>query len=257
MQPATAEPATTPPVPADAAETASDAAPSTAAPAKGRTRAGAELIGVAASLGLLLLGAVWLSGSSTIALGVRQTVPVEALPALLLVLEVAEVVGTFYYVTAQSWQQMIRPGLVVLIAGTVAGVGGYLKYDWLGLVAPVMSVLVTDMIAERWKPKTAKRSALSLIRAKVQPALDTPAPAPALRAVPDIPVPQPHPDGRTLVALEQLDDLSRDELRAIAKAHKLSQKGSPVELRERVRPLLHPAAPDAHQTAPKGPEVTA
>ena len=202
--------------------------------------------GTIGSLGLLLGGAVWLSGSSTLSLGVRQDVPDGARPALLLVLEVAAVVGTALWVTARDGKEMVRPGIVVVIAGGVTGVGGFLAYNWLGLVAPVMSVLVTDMIAQRWK-----RTHTADTRTEQDAEAPDTSTAPALHVVPDRPVREvddtdPGLDC-TLVTAAQLDDLVRDELRVVADHYKVTKRGSAKELRDRLRPLVPCEAHTPHR----------
>lgn len=193
-------------------------------------------------LSLVVLGALWLSGSSTLLLGVRQGVPDLALPALLVVLEIASVVGTALWVTAQHRKARVRPVVVVVLSSTVAAIGGWLAYGPLGLVAPMAVVLVTDMIAERWADTAAPAQA-------VRPAED-PGPAQLAQVAelfPVVPEPVPTPDEpsrtmheetRPLVSVDQLDDLSRDELRTVAREYDLTVRGSADELRARLRPVL-------------------
>lgn len=111
------------------------------------------------ALAAVVAGGLWLSGSSTFALGTRHNVPEAAQPALLLVLEVASVIGTALWVTAPPGRARLKPACVVLLSSTVAAVGGWQAYGWLGLVAPAAVVLVTDMIAERWSALGTKRDA--------------------------------------------------------------------------------------------------
>lgn len=85
-------------------------------------------------------------------------------------------------------------------------------------------------------------------------------PAPPLHAVPDPIAPCDDPDGappHTLVTVDKLDDLSRDELRAVAREHDETVRGSAEQLRERLAPVLAACPHPAHAAAQAAPEVTA
>ncbi len=231
-------------------------------------------------LALVVLGALWLSGSSTLLLGVRQGVPGYALPSLLVVLEIASVVGTALWVTAHDNRSRVRPVVVTILASGVAAIGGWLAYGPLGLVAPMAVVLVTDMIAERWS-KTDVAAPVVQVDPAAEDDMDD---YPALHAVPttytyvqivdDIdereardaeedaadaarcdeaapvqphPVALPDPDDHPLVTVDQLGGLSRDELRVVARDYDVTVRGSADARRGRLRPVLERACAVRHE----------
>ena len=110
------------------------------------------------ALVVVVAGSFAVSASSTLHLGGANGM--HGLPqlALVLVLEVAAITGTAIYVATKVKRVRIKAAVVVVGATAVALVGGVSTYSLLGLVAPLLMVVVVELIADFWHVVTDQRA---------------------------------------------------------------------------------------------------
>jgi hypothetical protein len=102
----------------------------------------------------VVAGSFAVSASSTLHMGGANGMHGVPQLALVLVLEVAAITGTAIYVATKVRRVRIKAAVVVVGATAVALVGGVSTYSLLGLVAPLLMVVVVELIADFWHVAT-------------------------------------------------------------------------------------------------------
>lgn len=128
----------------------------------------ALLVVVALLLPFGIVGALFLSGSSTIAKASFHGVPGGVLWAAVAMLEIVSLAGTVTWVFARTLELRDAGRWATIAAGGVTAVAGWSAYGWFGLVGPSFAVGLVHLASLAYRElRTIPRSSKAVVPAVV------------------------------------------------------------------------------------------